>query len=612
MKWLYSSIILISTCFFAFLLSCNQSPKTYSNEEIVRESKRANALFEKWFRESVERNPEYQSYLGYKYDYDKWTNRSDAFGQTEFRILLDNLKTLESQINFEALDYQTKLSYRIYEYNVRQAEFANKWRFHNYPINQMGGFHSEVPSFLINIHTVSTLADAEAYLSRLEKIPELFGQELVNLKFREKKGIIPPKFVFPMVLNDCKNLLSGEPFDRSGKQNDLFADFKSKVDQLDSVNEATKDELIEKCKRIMIGKVKPSYQRLINYLETLETKSTTDDGCWKLPDGREYYNVALAQTTTTKLSAEQIHEIGVKEVERIHKEMRVIMKKTGFQGDLQAFFEFMRKDPRFYYPNTSEGKQAYMSKATAVVDTMRSKLDALFITQPKAKMVVKAVEPFREKSAGGAFYQDPALDGSRPGIYYINLYNMADQPIYQMEALAYHEGIPGHHMQLSISQELKDIPMFRKMGGYTAYVEGWGLYSELIPKEIGLYADPYSDFGRLSMEIFRAARLVVDTGIHFYKWNREKAIAYMIENTPNPPEDCRKEIERYIVWPGQATGYKIGMLKILELRENAKEKLGMKFDIRKFHEVILTNGAMPLEILEEQVNQWIESELKGV
>ena len=596
----------ISILFVNFVSSCTNDKAKFTASEVIAESNKANALFEKWFKELVERSPEYQSYLGYKYDYDKWTNRSDAFDQTELRIAEENLKVLKESIRFDALDEQTKLSYRMYEWNVSTDLATNKWRFHNYPINQMGGFHSEVPSFLINIHTVSDKKDAESYISRLEKIPDLFAQELVNLKIREMKGIIPPKFVFPQVLNDCKNILKGKPFDKSDDDNALYQDICSKIDSLKKLDAAEKSNLKTRAELALTTKVKPAYERLVVYLTELEKKATTDDGAWKFPEGKAFYNSALKTTTTTDLTAEQIHELGKKEVARIQGEMKDIMKKVRFKNDnLQDFYTFMREDKQFYFPNTAEGKKGYMDKATAIVDAMRAKLDALFITKPKAKMVVKAVEPFREKSAGGAFYQDPALDGSRPGTYYINLYSMADQPIYQMEALAYHEGIPGHHMQLSIAQELQGIPMFRKMGSYTAYVEGWGLYSELIPKELGLYSDPYSDFGRLSMEIFRAARLVVDTGIHYFKWTREDALSYFMENIPNPPEDCRKEIERYIVWPGQATGYKIGMLKILELREMAKKELGSGFDIREYHDVILTNGALPLNLLEELVMDWV-------
>jgi uncharacterized protein (DUF885 family) len=415
-----------------------------------------------------------------------------------------------------------------------------------------------------------------------------------------------------MVINDCKNILSGKPFDNSMKINDIYADICAKVDSLKEITKEENLALKKNAEVALINSVKPAYNKLISYLGGLEKKATAEDGCWKLPNGKDFYNVALKTTTTTNLTAEQVHELGKKEVARIQAEMKTIMKKVNFKNEnLQDFFKFMREDAQFYFQTTDAGKKAYMARATSIVDTMRTKLDALFITKPKAKMLVKAVEPFREKSAGGAFYQEPALDGSRPGIYYINLYSLADQPIYQMEALAYHEGIPGHHMQLSIAQELQGIPMFRKLGSYTAYVEGWGLYSELIPKELGLYADPYSDFGRLSMEIFRAARLVVDTGIHYYKWTREEAIAYLIENTPNPPEDCRKEIERYIVWPGQATGYKIGMLKILELREKSKKQLGNKFNIREFHEVVLTNGALPLSLLEELVQNWVAEKQKS-
>ena len=287
------------------------------------------------------------------------------------------------------------------------------------------------------------------------------------------------------------------------------------------------------------------------------------------------------------------------------------MEKTGFDGDLKAFFNFMQTDPQFYYPETDEGKAEYLKDATAIIDNMRSRLDELFLVKPKAEMIVKAVEPFREKSAGKAFYQQPSMDGSRPGIYYANLYRMSDMPKYEMEALAYHEGIPGHHMQLAIAQELEDMPKFRRFGGYTAYIEGWGLYTELLPKEIGLYQDPYSDFGRLAMELWRACRLVVDTGIHAKQWSREDAIQYLLDNTPNPPSAVEKAIERYIVMPSQATAYKIGMIKLIELREKAKTALGDKFDIRAFHDTVLGGGALPLSVLEKRVNNWINSVKAG-
>jgi uncharacterized protein (DUF885 family) len=309
------------------------------------------------------------------------------------------------------------------------------------------------------------------------------------------------------------------------------------------------------------------------------------------------------------MTANEIHDLGLSEVARIHNEMRAIMKAVSFDGTLQEFFKFMRNDEQFYYVNNKEGKKAYLDKAVSLIDSMKSKLDELFITKPKADIIVKAVEAFREKSAGKAFYQRGTPDGKRPGRYYANLYDMKSMPSYQMEALAYHEGIPGHHMQISIAQELENIPMFRKLGGYTAYVEGWGLYNEYLPKEVGMYSDPYSDFGRLAMELWRACRLVVDTGIHEKKWTREEGIAYYTNNTPNSINDGIKMVERHIVMASQATAYKIGMNKILSLREQAKNTLGEKFDIREFHDVVLTNGAVPLNVLEDLVNTWVKTKV---
>ena len=283
------------------------------------------------------------------------------------------------------------------------------------------------------------------------------------------------------------------------------------------------------------------------------------------------------------------------------------MKQVGFDGSLQEFFQHLQTEPRFTYEDSDAGRDAYLKEATRLIDVMKGELDAVFLTKPKADLEVRRVEAFREKAAGKAFYNRPAPDGSRPGYYYANLYKITDMPKYQMEALAYHEGIPGHHMQIAMAQELEGIPKFRKFGGYTAYTEGWGLYSEFLPKEMGFYEDPYSDFGRLAMEIWRAARLVVDTGLHDKKWTRQQAIDYLTTNTPNPLNDCVKAIERYIVMPGQATAYKIGMIKIQDLRADAKKRLGDKFDIREYHAVVLDSGPVPLNILEERVNDWVES-----
>jgi len=475
---------------------------------------------------------------------------------------------------------------------------------YNYPINQMYGWHAMVPSLLINQHGIDNESDAKAYISRLNGISQLFDQLKIQLDAREKLGIMPPKFVYPHAIGASKNIIQGAPF-TDGKDSTLLEDFRNKVNAL-TIDQQAKDMLIKEAQIALTSSVKPAYEGLISYLEAQEKRAGTDDGVWRFKDGEAFYNNALARTTTTQMTASDIHQLGLDEVARIHGEMQAIMQKTGFKGDLKAFFGFMREDAKFYFPDTAEGKAAYLAQATGVINTMKSRLDELFHIKPKADLIVKAVEPFREKSAGKAFYEAPSMDGKRPGTYYANLHNMKDMPNYMLEALAYHEGIPGHHMQIAIAQELENIPKFRKFGGYTAYIEGWGLYTELLPKEMGLYQDPYSDFGRLAMELWRACRLVVDTGIHAKKWTRDQAIQYLVDNTPNAPTEAVNAIERYIVMPSQATAYKIGMIKLVQLRDKAKTALGDKFDIRDYHDVVLKNGAVPLDVLEQLVDQYID------
>ncbi|MBB1405663.1 DUF885 domain-containing protein [Pseudoalteromonas sp. SG44-5] len=565
---------------------------------------KANTFFEDTFTRDVMSSPVYQTYMGIKQDYDKWDDGSEAKKLKDFAQTKADLVTLNS-INRAQLDDATKVSYDLKKQDLENSIADFKWRYHSYPVNQMYGTHSMIAAFLINQHQVSDVKDAKAYISRLNGVPAVFDQLITDLEVRAEKGIIAPKFVFPHVIDSSKNIIKGAPFEQ-GDDSTLLSDFKRKVNKLE-INQSEKDSLTADAVDALKSAVKPAYSKLINYIAQLEKRADNRDGAWKFPDGEAFYNNALKRTTTTDLTAKEIHAIGLAEVARIHDEMRAIKDKVGFKGDLTAFMQFMKTDKQFYLPNTDAAKEQYISQATDLINNMKSRLDELFIVKPKADMIVKRVEAFREKAAGKAFYQQPAPDGSRPGVYYANLYDMEAMPTYQMEALAYHEGIPGHHMQIAISQELEGVPKFRKFGGYTAYIEGWGLYSELVPKEMGLYEDPYSDFGRLSMELWRAARLVVDTGIHAMQWNRQQGIDYYVNNTPNATSDGVKMVERHIVMPSQATAYKVGMLKILELRENAKQQLGDKFDIRQFHDVVLKNGPVPLNVLENFVNQWIAS-----
>lgn len=584
------------------LVSCSSSPP--SEEAMRKESEMINEFFEEQFEQRVARYPTWQTYLGRKTNYGKLDNETEAYGLEDHKLDQQALKELK-KFDYDLLKESEKLSYKLFEYELESSLESFKWRYHTYPLNQMFGYQSGTPSFLINMHRVDDKKDAKAYISRLEEIKRVFDERMVFLKKQELLGIHPPNFVFDKVIEDSKNIISGAPFKAGKGDSPLLEDFKNKVGSL-QLSKKEKEKLVGQAKKALLDSVRPAYNELIAYVKDLDEKVSSNQGAWSLPDGEDFYEFKLSQTTTTDLSANEIHETGLKEVKRIHKEMRDIMKEVGFEGSLQEFFTYMKGD-RFLYPSTKAGRKAYLKDANEIIANMEKELPKLFKTFPKAELLVKPVEAYREKSAGIAFYTGPSLEGNRPGIYYVNLYKMADNPKYKMEALAYHEALPGHHMQIAISKELEDLPTFRRTGGFTAYIEGWGLYAELLPKEIGFYTDPYSDFGRLSMELWRATRLVVDTGIHSKKWSREKAISYLENNTPNSELEIMKGVERYFVMPSQATAYKVGMLKILELREKAKRRLGDKFDLPEFHDVILRDGALPLFMLEDKVESWIES-----
>ncbi|MDF1769647.1 DUF885 family protein [Maricaulis sp.] len=568
------------------------------------ESDRLNAWFQDAFERNVARSPMTQTFLGMKTNYDQWSDASPEFALEGFEMGQADLAHMRETFDFDALDDSAQLSWRLFEYNAERAAEGQRWVDHGYTFTPRSGPHMNAASFLINNHRVDTVEDAEAYIGRLRNLPTYMDQNIANSRRSAELGVLTPAWTYEPMIATARNIITGAPFD-DGEASPLLADFTGKVEGLE-LDEAETARLIAEAETALTEAVAPAYGRVIALFEEQAEVATDDDGVWKHPDGGEFYNFLLNGYTTMDLSAEEIHQLGVAEVARIHDEMRGIMEQVGFEGSLQDFFEFMRTDEQFYYPNTDEGRADYLADATALIDTMTETLPQMFNTFPRAALEVRRVEIFRQDSAGKAFYQRPAPNGSRPGVYYANLRDMALMPTYQMEALAYHEGSPGHHMQLAIMQELEGIPAFRRFGGYTAYTEGWGLYTEYLPVEYGFYSDPYSDFGRLAMELWRACRLVVDTGLHYHQWSRQDAVDYLAENTPNPQGDIVAAIDRYIVYPGQATAYKVGMLEILRLRGIAEDALGDAYDIRDFHDVVLTQGAMPMSVLEERVNAWIE------
>ena len=570
------------------------------------ESERLNAFFERTFEEDLKRSPLFQSYLGKKWDYDKWDDISDEEADARIAIAKNRLEKLDT-FDTSKLSDQEKLSLRLYKLGIERDLANDEFRHHRYIVHQFRAAHTQVPSFLINIHSVKSKEDAQAYIGRLDNVRSYFDQVIEQMKLREKAGVFPPAWAYDQMIDASKNVITGAPFDSSETPSTIWEDFQNKVNKLD-ITEAEKTTLLGEAKAALVTSVMPSYEKFIEELAHQRQVTPEGDGVWRLPNGDKWYQNRLNWFTTTDLTAEEVHQIGLDNVERIHNAMREIMEQVKFEGTLQEFFVFMREDDQFYLPSTDEGRQQYLDMAKTAIDDMREAIPEYFGILPEAPMIVKRVEAFREQSAGKAFYQSPAQDGSRPGIYYANLYDMKAMPTYQLEALAYHEGIPGHHMQRAIAQELEGVPQFQKFLSFTAYTEGWGLYTEELAKDMGFYKDPYSDFGRLAMELWRACRLVVDTGIHAKKWTREEAVEYLVENTPNPEYDAQKAIERYIAMPGQATAYMIGKLKIMELREHAQKELGDKFDWKGFHDEVLKYGPVPLSILEENINAWVATQ----
>ncbi len=573
--------------------------------QAATEDARLAAFFEEVFQRSVKDSPLFQAYLGMKGpDYGKWNDFSDEEAQRQDGLNKQDLARLHSEFKVDKLSDPMKISYRIFELQTQASIDTFPWRFHGYAFQTQSNPVSQAATFLQNVHSVDSVEDAEAYVSRLNGVQKALEQGIVVMNEAARRGIVPTSFSFDPVIGDSRNIITGAPFDGSGKDSAILEDFRGKVDKL-KTDDATKKRLIDEATAALKGPFQAGVKETIAAIEALRPKSQGANGVWKLPDGDAYYKAQIKFWTTTDMTADQIHQVGLDEVARIKGEMDGIMKKVGFQGDLPAFFKHLRTDPKNFFPNTPEGKQAYLDQSKAYIDAVYSDVKTYFNLLPKAPLEVRAVEEWREATAPIAFYNQPTPDGSRPGIYYVNLHDMTTRQKHEMETVAYHEGAPGHHFQIAIQQELEGVPTFQKFAFFGAYVEGWGLYAERLEKEQGRFTDPMQDFGRLQNEMLRACRLVVDTGAHAKHWTRQQMIDYMMANNPMTLEDATKETERYIDNPGQALSYKIGMLKILELRAKAKSELGAKFDIRDFHDVVLKNGAVPLPVLESLVNDYI-------
>jgi len=555
------------------------------------------------FDEQISTNPQLLTSLGSRQLYDRLNDYTDAYRARQLALEERQLADLRRTFDPARLSPAGRLSFRLFEKEVEDDRAAFRWRWHNFPATTNGSPMGSIPVFLINNHRVESVADAEAYVARLNEVERVMAEIGSNMRRQTELGIVPPAFNFAPVREDGRRILAGAPF-TDGPDMPLFADFKTKVNRL-QIPQAEKDRLIAAARAALTGPFRRGYDMMLATLDAIEPRAAANSGAWSLPEGEAYYAERLRVSTTTDLNAVQIHRLGLGLVNEIHRAMERIKAQVGFTGTLREFFAHINEGREFKYPNTPEGREAYLADGRRVIAQAMEAAPRWFRRLPRAPLEVRAVEAFRQETAPVAFYNRPSPDGSRPGIFYVNLADMNQVLRPQVEAIAYHEGAPGHHFQIALAQELAGLPKFRRFGGYGAYAEGWGLYAEGLGKDMGFYGDPISEFGMHSTQLWRAVRLVVDTGIHHHRWTREQAIDYFLANALLSRRDAAKEVERYFNNPGQATSYMIGRLKIVELRDRARAALGERFDIRDFHAVILENGSVPLDVLEGLVDAWI-------
>jgi uncharacterized protein (DUF885 family) len=508
---------------------------------------------------------------------------------------------------YDRSDYegQDLLSYDVFDFFMsNQMADADRWRFHNFPVNQLFGVQSTLPDFMVQQHVVEDELGAEHYIARLNQFDEKFDGVLEGLRIREERGILPPSFAVTKVIEQVEGFLDSAP-----EEHLLVEKFDEKLDAIDEaeLGQGRRDELRAQAVAAVEDSVYPAYESLLAYLRELEPQATSNGGVWRLPDGDAFYQQAIRQHTTTDMTAEEIHAIGLAEVERIGREMDAILRAEGLtEGTIGERVQQLARRPDQLYPDTEAGREQILADYQAIIDEIDPAMDEYFNLRPETGVEVKRVPEFAEETSAGAYYQRPSLDGKRKGAFFANLRDVSEIPKFGMRTLAYHEAIPGHHFQIAITQQLEGLPMFRRLVPFTAYSEGWALYAERLAWEIGFQNDPLDNLGRLQAEMFRAVRLVVDTGMHHKRWTREEAIDYMLANTGMGEGEVEAEIERYLVMPGQALSYKVGMMKILELRERARRELGDDFSLPEFHDQVLGNGALPLTLLEEVVEDWIE------
>ncbi|MEO6910204.1 MAG: DUF885 domain-containing protein [Edaphobacter sp.] len=577
-------------------LGAQVQPSASATEPVAVRSKALNSLFDAIWQDKLKHSPEYASYLGDKRYNDQLSDYSVEAVNASLARGRGFIQQL-GEIDTTGLPDQEKLSAELMMRSLIDDQEAAKFKEWEMPVNQFTGFHTDLAQLPTDLQ-FDSVKDYDDYISRLQKVPKAFSQITTDMQMGIDSGRMPPEYLLEKVLVQVQTLANQKPEDSP------FALPLKKFPK--DVSAAEQKRISGELLNAIATDVLPSYQRFAKFLKLdYVPKGRKDPGVWALPDGEAYYAFRIRQSTTLNKSAADIHQIGLDEVKRDETEMLAIVHKLGF-ADLKSFNAALKTNPKEHPTSKEQLLEAYRG----YIARMEPKLPQLFGTLPKAKLEVVEMPSYIAKDQAAAFYDQGSPDGKRPGRVDVNTYNFADRSLGLVEAIAYHEGIPGHHLQISIAQELTGLPEFRKQSYYTAYTEGWGLYSERLGKEIGFYQDPYSDYGRLEADIWRAIRLVVDTGVHSQHWTRQQMVDYFHAHTAMDDTNIQAEVDRYIAWPAQALGYKMGQLKILELRDRAKTALGPKFDIRAFHDEVLDSGALPMDVLEQRVNDWIAAQKK--
>ena len=603
-KYLGYSVLVLSVIVSLYLLNLF-SKKPYSLDHFLAKELIVGILD----------SPESMTYLGLFDDYNLIFNHNQRLtissledGKKKYLEDLQRLDTLK-KYQVDGLSKNQQITHKIAVFDTEiDIERFERFRYHSYPFNQISGNHLNLVEFMTDTHPVRNENEAKDYIERVKMFDDSLKANLVWLEEQKKLGIFAPKFVFDHVIRQLEEMIEYED-----SENPLVQVFSKKISDI-GISEEKRNEFLIELSKTIDSEVKPSFELILGYMQDNYENANEYHGVWSLPDGNDFYALRLKSYTTTDYSAEEIHQIGLAEVARIENRMRDIFLELGYEINkpIGEMMSDLNEDPKFLYADTPDRKEIVIRDYNKMVKEAEEDVRPYFNEFPKSTVEVRAVPEYSEKTAAGGYYQSPSLDGSRPGVFYANLYDIKQTPKFGMRTLTFHEAVPGHHFQIALNLENEDLTLYRRLGYRTsAFTEGWALYSEQLAVEVGMTKDLYDELGVLQSEMFRANRLVVDTGLHHKKWTREEAMDYMKKTTGMSDTEVRVEIERYIVWPAQATSYKMGMLKILELRDRAKNKMGRKFDLKEFHSLVLNQGIVPLFVLEDLVDEWIEAETRS-